>query len=172
MLNPRKVDLIICVSPNATSLVHYDRESFQYRVSQQILSQQSFNKLLCFCGKNVVHFSSYFCWQFTSIDLLSLQDSFLLRSHSCKTLCSTQYLCLLMKEQHSVWFSSVLLFFGRLLGMYMHGVWLPSNKAGCYLHIIKGFLSLSILVLLEDFSCNKNCWSMLMLLRGGICFFS
>ena len=28
------------------------------------------------------------------------------------------------------------------------------------------------LVLLEDFSCNKNCWSLSMLLRGGICFTS
>ena len=63
--------------------------------------KQSFNKL-CFCEKKGVHFSSYFCWQLTCIDLLSLEDSFLLRSHSCEILCSTQYLCLLM-EEHSVW---------------------------------------------------------------------
>ena len=76
--------------------------------------KQSFNKLLCFCEKKVVHFSCYFCWQLTCIDVLSLQDSYLLRSHSCKILCSTQYLCLLM-EEHSVWFSNILLFFHRLL---------------------------------------------------------
>ena len=75
--------------------------------------KQSFNKLLCFWGKKVVHFSD-FRWELTCIGQLSLQDSFLLRSHSWKILCSTQYLCLLM-EEHSVWFCSVLLLFPRPL---------------------------------------------------------
>ena len=32
------------------------------------------------------------------------------------------------QKNHSVWFSSALLFFHRLLGFCMHEVWLPSNK--------------------------------------------
>ena len=74
--------------------------------------KQSSNKLLCFCEKKSS--SLFLFFMTTSIDLLSLQDSFLLRTHSYKTLCTTQYLCLFM-EEHSVWFSSVLLFFHRLL---------------------------------------------------------
>ena len=130
--------------------------------------KQSFNKRLCFCKKKLVHFS-YFCWQLTCIDLLSLQDCFLLSSHSCKTLYSTKYLCLLM-EEHSVWFSPVLLFFHRLLELCMYELWLPSNKILFSWYIFKAFLSLSILVLVEEFCCIKKCLSLSLLLSGDTCF--
>ena len=69
----------------------------------------------------------------------------------------------------SVWLSSELLFFHRLLGLCTHEVWLPLNKIVFSLYITKCFLSLSIFVLLKDFSWNKNCWNLSMLLRGDIC---
>ena len=119
--------------------------------------QESFNKLLSFCHITVASFSSYFCWQLTCTDLLNLQASFIFMKYSCRSLSSTPYLRFLI-EDHSLWFSSALLFFHSLFGWCMHELCLPWNKIVFSLYIFKGFLSLSILALLEDLSWNKNCW--------------
>ena len=130
--------------------------------------KESFNKVLSFCHITVVSFSSSFCWQLTCTDLLSLQASFILMKHSCRSLSSTLYLRFLI-EDHSLWFSSSLLFFHSLFGLCMHEVRLSSNKIVILLYIFKGFLSLSILVLLEGSSWNKKTAESVNVVEGDIC---
>ena len=51
----------------------------------------------------------------------------------------------------------------------MHEVRLSSNKIVILLYIFKGFLSLSILVLLEDSSWNKKAAESVNVVEGDIC---
>ena len=102
------------------------------------------------------------------IDLLSLQASLLLMKHWGSALNHT-LLSHFLIEDHSLWFFSALIFFHKFLTLCMHEVWVPSNNIVFSLYIFKGLLCFSILVLLEDFSWNKNSWSLSMLLRCDIC---
>ena len=117
--------MIISVPSNARSLVHLDSECLWYRNTQQIFLKQSLKN---FCQITVACFSSFF-WQLTCINLLNLEAFFLLMTPFMqKSEQSVPNVYVYWQKNHSVWFSSALLFFHRLLRFCMHEVWVPSNK--------------------------------------------